>query len=332
MSGRAFVDRQVQIGVETVAGTPVAANKSLPSMSIELTRELTTKQYRSLGYKAQTATKITQDWSSGKLSGPLNYTEIVYPLSTLVTPVITTPASGVLTRQWLFTAFAQGVDANKTLTIQEGDATAAAQAANCLLTQFGIDLKNDDATISGTFLGQNLITGSLTGSPTAIALSPIGPREIDIYMDAIGGTIGTTKVTDSMSASFGISNKQGPKWVLNTSNSSWKEAIELVPAMSGMLQTEHNSQSRAFYDLISASSNPYKLMRFKSTGPAIETVAGPLTYNYSLTVDFVAQVTATKQEDNGGVWCYNYELLPEFNAVYGNKLWEITLLTTLTAL
>lgn len=332
MPGRGTVNRVVQIGVETVPGTGVPANKSLPTMSIELTRELTNKQYRSLGYKAVTATKITQDWCSGKLTGPLNYTEIVYPLATLVTPVITTPPSGILARQWLFTALAQGADANKTLTIQEGDATAASQAVNCILTQFGIDYKEDEATISGTILGQNLLTASLTGSPTAVALSPIGPREIDIYMDPIGGTIGTTKITDALTASFGLSNKQGPKWVLNTANPSYKETVELVPAMSGMIQTEHNAQSRAIYDAITASSNPYKLVRFKSTGPLIETVAGPLSYFYTVTVDFVAQVMATKQADAQGVWAYDYELVPEYHTTYGNKLWEITILTSLTAL
>lgn len=332
MAGRASVNRVVQIGVETTPGTGVPANKSLPTMSIELTRELTNKQYRSLGYKGVTATKITQDFCSGRLTGPLNYTELVYMLATLVTPVITTPASGILTRQWKFTAFAQGADANKTLTIQEGDATAASQAVGGVLTQFGVDFKDDEATINGTFLGQNLITGTLTPTPTVIALAPIGPREVDIYMDAIGGTIGTTKVTDALSASFGISNKQGPKWVLNTSNQSYKETIELVPAMTAMLQTEHNSQSRALYDLITTSSNPYKLIRMRSIGPLIETVAGPLSYFYTVDIDFAAQVMATRQEDAAGVWAYNYEFLPEYNSVFGNKLWEITMLTTLTAL
>lgn len=405
MSGRGTVNRVVQIGVETTPGTPVPANKSLPTMSIELTRELTTKQYRALGQKGVVATKITQDFCSGKVSGPLNWTELVYLIATLVNPIITTPPSGVLTRKWRFTAFQQGPDSNKTLTIQEGDTDAASQASNCLLTQFGIDVKEDDATIDGTFLGQNLITGSLTATPASIPLLPIGPREVDIYMDpvspknisaltnanpgsftstahgfvvgqelslagftgglavlngtqkvtaaatntfeigvdttslgAYGGTgatanlIGVTKITDALTAKFGLSGKQGPKWVLNTSNPSYKETVELVPTMSGMVQTEHNPQSRALYDQITSSNNPYKLFRFKFTGPAIETVAGPITYNYLLTVDFVAQVMGTKQSDSQGVWAYDYEILPEFHAAFGNRIWEITFFTTLTAL
>lgn len=432
--GRAYVNRQVQIGVETVKGTAVAATKFLPTMSIELSRELTVKQYRALGQKGVAASKITQDFCSGTLSGPMNWTEIVYPLSTLVAPVITTPGGGTLSRQWLFTALNQGEDAYKTLSIYEGDVNAAYRAAYCLLTQFGVNIVKDDATISGTFLGQNMIDSNLTiainevqsliksgtvtsgtftltysgqttapipynataddvygalvaltnigsgdvvvtggplpsvatvitfqgalggtnialltvgngsivgggtivastvtdggpGSVASVALLPAGPREVDIFMDPIGGTIGTTKVTDALTASFGLNNKQVAKWVLNTSNSSWKETVEVPPAMSGAILTEHNAQSRAFYTAITAASNPYYLIRFKFTGPLIE---GAIFY--TATVDFAAQVIGAKEEDSDGVWGYNYSLLPEYNTTYGNKLWEITIVNVQTAL
>lgn len=162
--GRPSVNRVVQIGVEVTPGTAVACTKSLPTTNIELTRQLDTKQYRAMGYKTQTIAKIVKDWCQGKASGPLNWLEIVYPLSTLVTPVITTPANGVLTRKWLFTAAARGADAYKTLTVQEGDATAALQATYAVFTEFGVDLKLDDATISGSLIAQNLTSTSLTSA------------------------------------------------------------------------------------------------------------------------------------------------------------------------
>lgn len=330
MAGRAYVNRQVQVGVETTHGTAVAANKSLPSASIELTRELDVKEYRALGHKVMTVTKVTRDWCSGKLSGPLNYSEIVYPLSTLVAPVITTPANGVLTRKWVFTAADQGEDTFKSLTIQEGDSTAAQQAAFAVFTEFGADIKEDDATMDGTLLAQGLAAGSLTSSPTSIAQLPIGPREIDVYMDAIGGTIGTTKVTDALSASFKISNKYGPKWVLNTANTAWKETVEMPLTMTGSIVTEHNAQSRAFYAAISNTANPYYLIRLQATGSLIESVTPD--YYYKLQIDFAAQVVKTQQQDSQGVYAYEYQLLPLYHSNFGNKAFEATLYTTLTAL
>lgn len=330
MAGRAYVNRQVQVGVETTSGTPVAANKSLPSTSIELTRELNVKQYRGLGHKLVTTTKVTQDWASGKLTSPLNYTEIVYPLSTLIAPTITTPLNGILTRKWVWSPADQGEDTFKSLTIQEGDSVAAQQSAFAVLTEFGVDIKEDDATIDGTLIAQNLAAGSLTASPTSIAQMPIGPREIDVYMDAIGGTIGTTKVTDAMAAGFKISNKYAAKWVLNTSNTTWKETVEMPLTMTGNILTEHNAQSRAFYAAISNSSNPYYLIRLQATGPTIEAVTP--TYTYLLQIDFAAQVVATEQQDASGVYGYSYSLLPTYHSTFGNKAFTATLFTTLTAL
>src|SRR5678815_72664 len=134
MAGRGAVNRQVQVGVETTPGTPVAANKLLPSMSLTLSPEIDNKEYRAQGWKMSTANKIIHFDGGGTLSGPLNYSEIVYLLNTIVTGVITTPAGGTNSRKHKFSPTATGTDAFKTLTIQEGDSTAATQMAYSLLT------------------------------------------------------------------------------------------------------------------------------------------------------------------------------------------------------
>lgn len=436
--GRPSVNRVVQIGVEVTPGTAVACTKSLPTTNIELTRQLDTKQYRVMGYKTQTIAKIVKDWCQGKMSGPFNFTEVVYPLSTLVTPVITTPTNGVATRQWVFSAKARGADAFKTLTVQEGDATAALQAAYAVFTEFGVDLKLDDATISGALIAQNLtstsltaalneiqsfiktgtvsggtftmtysaqttgnipynataddvygalvalsniastdiivtggplpstaitveFTGSLAGTNVAqitadstnitgggsivasttqagggtgvstVAQLPIGPREIDVYMDpAVGGTIGTTKVADALSASFKIGAKYGPKWVLNTTYPSFREAIETVPSLTADFTTEFNSQARTLFSSITATANPVQLIRLKATGALIESVTPD--YYYSITLDFAAQVIATEAADVDGTYGYKFTLLPEYNSTFGNFAFVLTLQTTLTSL
>jgi hypothetical protein len=436
--GRPSVNRVVQIGVESTPGTAVACTKSLPTTNIELTRQTDTKQYRAMGYKTQTIAKIVKDWCQGKMDGPFNFTEIVYPLSTLVTPVITTPTNGLLTRKWVFTPKARGADAFKTLTVQEGDDTAALQAAYAVFTEFGVDLKLDDATLSGSLIAQNLTSTSLTntlneiqsfiktgtvsggtftltysgqttgnipynataddvhgflsaltniaatdiivsGGPlpsTAVTVEftgtlagtnvaaitvdntnvtgggtivasttqsgggtgvttvdqvPIGPREIDVYMDpAVGGTIGTTKVADALSASFKIGNKYGPKWVLNTTYPSFREAIETVPTLDAEFTTEFNAQARTLFSSITATANPVQLVRLKATGALIESVTPD--YYYSITLDFAAQVIATEASDTDGTYAYNFKLLPEYSSVFGNRAWELTLQTTLTSL
>lgn len=325
--GRATVNRVIQVGVESTPGTAVAADKKLPLTSFSLSRNVEPKKYRAWGFKGNTGSKIVKDFGGGSMEGPLNFTEIVYPLSTLVTPVITTPGGGTLSRQWVFTAFASGADVFKTLTVQEGDATAARQMAHTILTDFGINYAPDDTTISGSLLGKKPTTVSLTGSPTSIAQLPGGPREVDMFMDAIGGTHGATAVTDAISAAFNIANKQVPRWVQSTSQASFKDTVEVPPELTANIVTEDNAQSRAFYDAITGSANPVKLVRLLHTGPLIEAA---IFHKFQL--DFAAPIIGTEQTDADGVWAYQYQIDPEYNATFGNKLWEITIITTLTAL
>ena len=325
--GRASVNRIVQCGVEVTKGTGVSANKVLPTMNLQLSRTIDVQQFRAQGFKLPTAAPIVHDFGGGTLDGPMNFTEIVYPLSTIVDPVITTPGGATLARKWLFTALATGANAFKTLTIQEGDSTAALQMVYCLLTEFGVNYSDSGATISGTVLGRTPTTASLSSTPATIAQLPGTARGVDVYMDAIGGTIGTTKVASAKVATFNVSNLQAPNWVLNTTYQSFIDTVEVVPTIGGMFGMEFDAQARALYDAVIAASNPVKLIRLLITGPLIE----GSTY-YTLKVDFAAQVIGTVSTDYDGVYGYEFTLLPQYNSTYGNKAFEIELITTLTAL
>ena len=332
MGGRATVNRKVQVGKETTSGTPVPADKQLPLTNIVLTRTLDVKQYIAQGFKIPGGTKINKDFGSGNVTAPLTFIEIIYLLSTIVAPVITTPGGGTLSREWKFTALATGEDAFNTLTIQEGDLAAATQMAYSLLTEFGIDVKLDDANVNGKLLGRKPSVATLTATPTVVPQLPSGPREVDVYMDDEGGTIGTTPVTDALQQTFQISNLRGPKWVLSTSQPSFKETVDLVPTINGYMITEHNPQSRTLFAAVDGSNNPVKLMRLKVTGPLIE---GALNFLFQL--DFAAQVTALEQTDQDGVWGYQYTFTPIISNAFVNgsgipKMFEILVRNKQTAL
>lgn len=324
MAGRATVNRQVQIGVESTPGTPVAANKSLPSLSLYLTRNLETKDYRSQGFKPNTASQIIKDHGMGRVTGPLNYTEIIYPLNSLVTGVITTPGGGTTSRDHTFTPASVGADAFKTFTIQEGDASAATQMAYSVFAEFGLNADNSTAEISGSLVGMTPTTTTLTGSPTSIALLPVNIREIDLWMDPTFAAIGTTKVSDHLGSSFNISNKYGLKWVLNTANTSFKDIVELAPSLTFSFTTEHNAQSRTLYD--SVSTNPVQYFRFQATGPIIEAA---IRYKFQLNAG--VNIKATEQIDSEGVWGYKYDCAPVYTSTFPGA-WSVVVTNTLTGL
>jgi hypothetical protein len=257
----------------------------------------------------------------------LNYSEIVYLLNTLVLGVITTPAGGTTSRKHKFSPTATGTDAFKTLTVQEGDATAAIQMAYGLLVDFGLTVNDSGADVTGTMIGFAPTNVSLTGSPTTIAQLPIGPREIDIYIDPTFGALGTTKVSDALSYNFSLANKQVKKRVLNTTYQSFKDTVEGVPNLQAGFVTEHNLQSRNIYAGVTAASNPVQYVRLKATGPIIE---GAIPYSFQL--DLAAQIIDMNQQEVESVWGYEYVLNPVYDSAFGNKLCDIEVVNTLTAL
>lgn len=324
--GRGTVNRVVQVGVESTPGTAVAAGKVLPSMSMVITPQTRTKEIRSQGFKPVTDLQALGGYCDIALTGPLNYTEIIYILNMIVTGVITTPGGGTTSRQHTFSPTAQGTDAFKTLTIQEGDATAATQAAGAFLKDFGFVAADGGVDITGALQGRTPTAVTLTATPTAIAQLAVSPREIDIYIDPTFGAIGTTKLTDGLNLSYGITDKQAMKFVLNTSFASYSESIEVVPTQTFSFITEHNAQSRTLFAGIS-TGNPLQYMRMKATGPIIE-AAIP----YSFRFDVPVKIRATEQVDSEGVWGYRYDCTPRYDSSFGNKLWEIQVVNTITAL
>jgi hypothetical protein len=78
MPERASIFQVAQLGVEATAGTGVAANKLLQTMSLEMGPKLDVSIFRPQGIKYATISALNREWVEGKLSGMMNYTEIVY--------------------------------------------------------------------------------------------------------------------------------------------------------------------------------------------------------------------------------------------------------------
>jgi hypothetical protein len=205
---RGYVNKGIQVGVETTSGTPVAATKRLPGFSFNIGPEIESKKYRSHGFKFNTSSQQHKRWSTGTVDGPLSFNEIIYPLSTMFTPPSpTTPAGGTLSREWKFTPLTQGNEILKTLTVEQGDSIAAQIASFVAVTGLTFTFATDDVTISGPLIGQAPATGTMTGSPTSLAQIIASARGIDVYIGSTLGALGATlfgsgnKLTDAISGS-----------------------------------------------------------------------------------------------------------------------------------
>src|SRR6476469_9047878 len=104
MADRALVFEGNQIGLESTYGTQVAADKKLTAMNIALSPAAEVDVYGPMGQKFDTLSILNREWATADISGKPTFTEIVYPLSSvLTTAALTTPATGVTARLWTFT-------------------------------------------------------------------------------------------------------------------------------------------------------------------------------------------------------------------------------------
>src|SRR4051794_15728818 len=132
---RGAVNRVTQIGVESTAGTRVAATHFTPTLSWMLKRERETKKFRAQGSKVDSAHVLHKVMSKGSVDGILDYNSCIYLFNSLFN--YATPSQiGSLTaytRTWtpgLSTADSTG----KTYTVEDGDATACEDYAYTKVT------------------------------------------------------------------------------------------------------------------------------------------------------------------------------------------------------
>jgi hypothetical protein len=313
--GRSSVNRAVQIGIETVQGTAVAANKAPADLSFDLNVETEVKSSRSQGFKHQTVSQLHKIWGTGSFSGPLGYRSFIYLLAMMYgTGTSTTPSGATKAREWLITPNAKGADNFKTFTIEEGDSSAATVMSGCAATDLDIDFGEDDIQVKGNILGGKPTVGSLTASPTVIAASPVSARHIDVYASNSLSTLFNTgnKITDAMQEMFKIGKTKQGRWVHNTDYQSFRDLVELAPDLDFEFTTEHNAQSRALFD--EAVQNAFKYIGVRATGPVIET---GFTNLIELTI--AANITPMKREDKQGVYAYSYKCKPIYDATLGTS-------------
>jgi hypothetical protein len=127
------------------------------------------------------------------------------------------------------------------------------------------------ATIGGGSLTGGSVTavGVTDGTvPTAIALNPLVPNTVNVYMDSTAGSIGTTKLTGAMMTGFTVSGRYSPFWNLDSDEDSFATVIESEPSAEFTLTAVANSQGRALLEQMRGNRTAY--FRIEALGGTIE--------------------------------------------------------------
>lgn len=330
MPDRALVFEGNQIGVETVPGTSVPADKQLTAMNIALSPAAEVDVYGPMGMKYDTLSILNREWAAGDISGRPTFTELVYPLSSVLTaPVITTPATGVTARDWDWTPANTAPDTPKTFTIEQGQPGSglADKATGLIVTELGLTFsRTGGVEMSGSALARAILTGqTLTATPTAIPLVPIAPGMVSVYVDDTAAALGTTKLLRDFSAEWRVGDRYNPIWPLNAALASFDGTIEAKPTPTLSLTLGNDAVGQGF--LTTMRTGAKKFVRLEAVGGIIETAL-----TYLLRIDCCAIVSdAPSKGDVDGLSTLDWSFRLAYDATFGAAM-KLKLRNTLTAL
>jgi hypothetical protein len=330
---RFTVQEVVQIGVEVTPGTIVPPTRQLSGMTLALDTALQLDRFAPMGNLFDTISAPRQESATGSLSGYPTYTELPYALSNVFgAAVVTTPSGAVNARRWTWTPSSNTPWTPKTWSIYRGMVgNTAESAAYGMMSGFDLSFsRTATPTIGGDFFARALDYAAALAATgvTKIALVPILPPQVCVYVDPTFGAIGTTHLDRAFVAGIDIKGLFGPFWTLDCTNPSFGGHAPLKPDANASLSMGNDAAGRAFVTNMRAGSTQY--MRIQATGPNID--VGPPAFPYQLTIDAAVKVVdAPSRADVDGLSTLDWSLGLFDDASMGSAL-RIVLDTSISTL
>lgn len=328
MADRSSITQVVQLGVETTPGTGVAATVKMAAMDIQTQVENSTDIFRPAGFKYTTVTALEREWVSASMKGQPTYTEIIYPLaSVIVAPTVTQFMDGLTATgvyKWVFESSTSAPDTVKTYTIEQGSSVRMQKFTNGVFSDFDFNFTREKVDMSGKLLGQAIdnTNPGLTGSLSALALIPITANQFTVFLDTTSGGLGTTKLAKLFDYKFSLSGRLGPIWVVDSSLTSFVGTVETVPKQTVKIIVEADSQGMALLDLMRASTTYF--MRVLSKGASLYSAgiyAGASALKYQYQQDMAVQVVDTgAYTDQQGVYAIEFTFETVHDATWGKAM------------
>lgn len=324
MPDRASIFELVQLGVESTAGTKVAATKKAAALQINMGSRVDVSTYRPSGTKYVTVASLNKEWSEGTIAGPITYTEIIYMLSSVLK---TTTPTGTSSKTWVFTPAASSADTKATYTVESGSSVRAHRFGYGLVTGLGLKFSRSNCEMDGSIIGQQLTDGwTMTPALSSVSLIPTMPTEVKVYLaDTQAGLAGATALARVISAEWSIADRFGPVWVLN-GTSTFATDVETEPKLELKLMVEADAEGMGLFTTMRSGAT--KFVRIEATSTT-EVTTGVY---YKLTIDTACKVTDVSDfSDEDGVYAIEWTLTGAYDATW-TKATEVTVINNLAAL
>lgn len=298
MAPRAATNQLVQIGVESVPGTTVAAGKLLGAFTWTFGEKSETKQFTATGHKYPSASEMLSEFSEGKISGEGDFAALVYPVSSCFgAATIALHSGATVANDWTFTPPITGAASPKTYTVQQGNSVDDSQQYGYLIfSGWGYSFgRKTEVTIEGEWFSQTFTDGiTMTATPTNIALTPMTGAQMNVYLDTSSSGLGTTQLADPLKVDFKGSDFYNQYWPINRTNQSFTSHIDKKPKNELKLLLQANTTGIAIRgNYLQTGTRCY--VRVSGQGPVIEndwTVGVGAASAGNFTLSFKGQTTA----------------------------------------
>lgn len=209
---------KMQVGREVIAGTSVAATRKQPIISGNLTEhvERTFPQEQRESFVANHRSFATKRYVeiTGMEVAP-TYEDLPWYCNFAISCNMSGAPTAVTARRYDFSTNATVNDLG-TATLQVGDDTDTFIVNMGIVTRMELTIaKNSPSTLTLDWLGQKATSGSFTSNLSDRVVEDINGVTAVAYIDAQGGTIGTTQVTNVIDAKVSIETKQTQFWGFN---------------------------------------------------------------------------------------------------------------------
>lgn len=326
---RSYSNIAVQIGVEAQAGQAAPANKRLMGLSLDPHAAFETQQHKPSGYKVATVSSVTTETTEADWEGPIDYKNIVYPLSSLFgAAVITKPEGATKANMWAWTFTGKGAVAPKTFSVEVGDATRASKFSYGAFTSMDLSIdRTGENTMSGSMVGQALQVGaSMTAAPTEIEIVPVNGDHWDVFADVDSGAIGGTQLEAVYEAGLNFGDMFSQEFTINSAKKSFTSLYDSEePSLEWNMMLGADSVAEGYFDRLRNGQKTF--IRLQATGPEIE--AG---HNYAIEIDMcVIPTEFDAYESNDGIYVLPINFALAYDAAWGKSM-VIKVTNDLTAL
>lgn len=323
MAERTAITQVIQVGVETTPGTTVPATVVLSSMDIESKVMNNTDIFRPTGFKYPTVAAQEREWLEGTMKGQPTYTELVYPLSSVIQKNPPTQqmdgATPTTVWRWIFESHTSAPDTAATFSVEQGSSVLAHGFSNGVFSEYSLNFTREKVDMGGKLLGTALISPiTMTPSLSAIPLIPIQATQLTVFLDNTSAGLGTTKMPRLFDFKYDLTNRYGPVWVVDASQPSYVAVVELVPKQTVKVIVEADAAGMALLQLL--RNDQTRFMRVLAKGATLYNAgtyaANPLTYRYQQ--DMAVKVTEVGTfSDQQGVYAIEFTFEVFHDATWG---------------